>query len=120
MTWLWYIGGALIFTAILYTSTSSAFLMRVFYGKPLFTDSSAQERAKVEAAFKKENVRYYVETIKNKPTHMQGRYANDYMRINMPHSQQDAGISLFVYRIYVPRRYRAKAELVLSTAQPIA
>lgn len=120
MTWLWYIGGALILSAFLGTSTSSAFLLRLFYGKPIFTDSSAQERAKVEAAFQAANIRYSVETIKNKPTHMQGRYAVDYMRINMSHSQQDGGISLFVYRIYVPRRYRAEAELVLSTAQPIA
>jgi len=119
VNWLWYLVAALIIGVFVLLSTSSGSYLRLFYGKPVFTDSSAQECAKVEAALKAADVRYSVETIKSKPTYMQGRYAVDYMRFNMPQRAQDGSTPLFVYRIYVPRLYRAEAERVLADAHPI-
>ncbi len=119
VTWLWYVAPAVILGAFVLLSTSSASYLRLLYGKPVFTDSSAQECAKVEAAFKAADIRYSVETIKNKPTYMQGRYAADYARFNMPQRAQDGGAPLFVYRIYVRRLYRAEAERVLANAHSI-
>ena len=119
MTWLWYVAPAVILGAFVLLSTSSASYLRLLYGKPVFTDSSAQECAKVEAALKAADVRYSVETIKSKPTSVQGGYARDYARFNMPQRAQDGGMPLFVYRIYVPRPYRAEAERVLANAHAI-
>jgi hypothetical protein len=119
VNWLWYLAAALIIGLFVLLSTSSGSYLRLLYGKPVFTDSSAQECAKVEAALKAADVRYSMETIKSVPTYMKGRYAQDYMRFNMPQPAQDGNTPLFVYRIYVPRIYRAEAERVLSNVHSI-
>ncbi len=119
MYWLMYLVSGVILAAFVLLSFSSGSYLRLIYGKPVFTDSNAQECARAEAALKAADVRYTVETIKSKPTYMQGRYAVDYMRMNMPHQTQEGSTPLFVYRIFVSRRYRAEAERALSNARSI-
>ncbi len=113
MDWIYYAGGALILIVFGMLGSSGGSLMRLFYGKPVFVDSSAQARARAEEALKGAHVRFSVETIKSKSSYLQGMDAAAHMRYNLAYNAQESGGPSFVYKIYVPRRLRERALEVL-------
>ena len=109
MNLLYYLMGAVAIQGVIIAFAGDAPVLRVFYGKPIFTDVSLEAVSKAETALKAADIKYTVQTIRNRNALLQAGDVNAYRKINMAYTPERDKMS-YVYNIYV-RRYLKKEAL---------
>lgn len=93
----------------------AALITKLVYGKPVFTDNSAQALRQAEEKLKHANIKYSINTVKGTPLYLEGKNSQIYGRLGMSDSDVRNKTSI-TYFIYVKKSVYAAAMRVLEDA----
>lgn len=114
MNLTYYILGAVVVVGAVFVFAGEGLMLRIAYGKPVFTDVSLEAVSKAETALRQADIRCTVQTIKSRNSLFQGGDINAYRRINMAYSPERDHVG-YVYNIYVRRYLKEDAGRILGS-----
>ncbi len=119
MSWSWVLSGVVALLAVIalipLVSGEEGLFHRMRYGKPVFTDTSAEARAKAEEALKAAGIPYICNTVKSRPGVLQRTDAAATIQFNstVPVNRYTGDVG-YVYQIFVQKARREEALRALS------